>query len=90
MQIKTKMIISQSVFALAVLNFAVFWVLAVYLAQNGHFYLMSHGQYTEVTERVFNYSRWHVYSLWFTHPLAFIAGYWYYRLQRGNESAYRS
>jgi hypothetical protein len=49
---------------------------------HGHYYLMSHGKYTEVTQKVFNYSKWHVHSVLVTHPLGFIAGYWYYRIKK--------
>jgi len=78
-----------TVFALCLANFVVFFIGAVYLggdAVNGkivadHYYLMSHGRYTEVSADIFSYSKWHAYSTWITHPLAFIAGYWYYRLK---------
>ena len=41
---------------------------------DGHFFLGSHGHFTEVTQAVFNYSAWHARSLFFTHPLAFLLG----------------
>ncbi len=90
MNIESKLFISRTLFVTALLNFAVFWVVAVCLGgdavngriQDGHFYLANHGKYTEVSERVFDYSRWHVYSTWITHPLAFVAAYWGMRLQR--------
>jgi len=37
--------------------------------------LGSHAHYTEVSRRVFTYSRWHAYSVWVTHPAALIAAY---------------
>jgi hypothetical protein len=87
MNTKTKLRICLVIFGFGIVNFVLFFVGAVYLggdAINGkamadHFYLMSHGRFTEVSEAVFTYSKWHVYSTWVTHPLAFIAGYWYYR-----------
>jgi hypothetical protein len=79
--------ICAAVFIVAFLNFVVFWFVAVYLggdaingrAAAGHFYLMSHGKYTEVGQAVFDYSKWHVYSTWITHPLGLLAGYLYFR-----------
>ena len=68
----------------AVLNFLVFFAVALYLGgdaangkiDDGHFYLGSHGHYTEVSARVFAYSKWHTYSVWLTHSAAFIAACW--------------
>ncbi len=67
--------------ALGVINFAVFFVVALIIggdavngyAANGHYYLASHGRYTEVSRHIFIYSRWHVYSLFITHPAAMLA-----------------
>jgi hypothetical protein len=80
--------------ALALLNFLVFWVAAVYLggdavngkADHGRFFLMSHGRYTEVSADLFTYSKWHAYSLWVTHPLAFVAAYLLLRGKRGSNA----
>jgi hypothetical protein len=41
----------------------------------GHFYLASHGKFTEVSEAVYAYSLWHARSLFVTHPLAMLTGY---------------
>ena len=90
MRPKTQLRTCVALFALCLTNFAVFFVLAVYLGGDavngkivgGHYFLMSHGRYTEVSAGIFNYSRWHVYSTWVTHPLAFAAGYWYWRIKR--------
>ena len=68
------------VFVLALLNFFAFIVAALYLGgdavngkiENGHFYLASHGHYTEVSARAFAYSKRHTYSVFLTHSLAFI------------------
>lgn len=74
----------------AVLNFLVFFAVSLYLGgdavsgkiDNGHFYLSSHGRYTEVSARVFAYSRWHTYSVWLTHSAALIAACWLWRRER--------
>jgi hypothetical protein len=71
------------VIGLAVVNFLVFFVMAIYLGgdalsgkiANGHYYLASHGRYTEVSAAVFTYSKWHTSSVILTHSLAFIAAF---------------
>ena len=73
-------IIGAALFAVAWLNFTVFWFVAVYLGgdavsgrvENGHYYLSSHGKLTEVTPNVWRYSRAHTISTWITHPLGFL------------------
>ena len=65
---------------LAVINFLAYVLISLHLGgdavngkiDSGHYYLGSHGHYTEVSQRVFTYSRWHTYAVWFTHGLAFI------------------
>src|SRR5262245_55965390 len=74
----------------AILNFLSFVAAAAVLggdAVNGKtdgqkYYLSSHGHFTEVSRSVFEYSRFHAYSVWVTHPLAFIGGYIYMRAQK--------
>ncbi len=69
--------------ALGCLNFIVFFIVAIAIGGDavngkivgGHFYLANHGKLTEVSENVFNYSLWHVRSLFVTHPLAMLTGY---------------
>jgi hypothetical protein len=39
---------------------------------DGHFYRGSHGQFREVSEAIFDYSRWHVRSVFVGHPLAML------------------
>ena len=64
-------------------NFAVFWIAAVYLggdaisgkAVDGHYFLSNHGHLTEVSQAVFTYSKWHVRSVFVTHPLALLCGW---------------
>jgi hypothetical protein len=75
--------ILQVVFALGFVNFLVFWFGAVYLggdaisgkAVDGHYFLSSHGHLTEVSQRVFDYSKWHTRSVSVTHPLAMFCGW---------------
>jgi hypothetical protein len=89
-----KLRLCYSVFLAAMLNFVVFFIVAARIGgdavngrvRDGRFYVMNHGRYTEVSERVFTYSRWHVYSIWMTHPLALAAGYWAKRLQQADSS----
>lgn len=79
-----------AIFILSMLNFAVFWLMAVHLGgdalnghvTDGHYFLMSHGDFTEVSEEVFNYSRWHAMSLWITHPAGAMAAVFYYKLSQ--------
>lgn len=67
---------------LGLLNFFVFFCTAMYLggdainghSSNGHYYLADHGHLTEVSRAVFAYSKWHVISVWITHPLAIVCG----------------
>jgi hypothetical protein len=64
----------------AIVNFVVFVAIAVPLggdalngaARNGHYYLMQHGIYTEVSRPVFVYSTIHTLSLFVTQPLGII------------------
>ncbi len=89
MTAKNKLLLYQLVFCLGLANFFSFFVVAVYLGgdalngkmEGGHFYLMSHGRFTEVDESVFTYSKWHAISVWITHPCALIAAYFYNRLR---------
>jgi hypothetical protein len=68
--------------ALCFLNFLAFMAVAGNIGGDalngkivdGHFFLGSHGHFTEVTQAVFNYSAWHARSVFFTHPLAFLLG----------------
>jgi len=88
-QKELKLLLCKVFFYMAIINFTVFFIMAVSLGgdavngtiNNGRYYLMSHGRYTEVTKAVFDYSKWHVHSLMVTHPLGLLAGYWYFRLK---------
>jgi hypothetical protein len=71
------------------LNFAIFVAIACYLGgdavngkvEDGRYYLFGvrtasgHKVYTEVTHVVFDYSRWHVYSLFITWPFVMLAAF---------------
>jgi hypothetical protein len=67
---------------IALLNFFSFVFISIYLGgdalngeeSNGHFYLNSHGHYTEVSEKVFRYSKIHAYSMFATHSLLLFSG----------------
>jgi len=84
MSAKNKAIIfgCKIIFGVCFLNFVVFSLGAAYLGgdalkggiRDGHYLLMSHGVYTEVTRQIFEYSTWHAQSISITHPLAFAAG----------------
>jgi hypothetical protein len=70
-------------FFLALVNFFAFALVALYLGgdavngkiADGHYYLGSHGHYTEVSAGVFTYSRLHTYSVFVTHSLAFLGAF---------------
>jgi hypothetical protein len=42
--------------------------------EDGRYFLNQNGRLTEVSQAVFEYSRWHARSLFVTHPLAIVAG----------------
>lgn len=69
-------------FWIAILNFVVFVAIAVPLggdalngtARGGHYYLMQHGIYTEVSRPIFIYSAIHALSLFVTTPVGLVVG----------------
>jgi hypothetical protein len=73
--------------AIAILNFALFVIVAVSLGgdavngkeEAGRTYVGAHGHYTEVSRSVFEYSRLHARGVWVTHPLALLGGLLLYR-----------
>ena len=80
--------------ALGVLNFAIFVAVSMYLGgdavngkvEGGHYYLFGERKvYTEVSERVFNYSKWHVYSVLATWPLVMASAYALNRIRKRSE-----
>ena len=88
--INTKLLLCKVVVYIGIINFAVFFITALSLGgdavngtiYHGRYYLMAHGKYTEVNKAVFDYSKWHVHSLFVTHPLAMFASYWYLRIKK--------
>lgn len=68
-------------FWIAIVNFVVFVAVAVPLGgsalngggRDGHYYLMQHGTYTEVSRPIFMYSTIHTLSLFVTQPLGIVA-----------------
>lgn len=42
-------------------------------AEGGKYFVANHGKYTEVSRETFEYSRRHVYSVWFTHLVGMLA-----------------
>lgn len=69
-------------FALTFLNLLAFLAGAAYLGgsalwgkeEHGRYYVGSHGHYTEVSQRVFEYSSAHGHSVQITMPLAMLIG----------------
>lgn len=78
---KTRVRICFAVFFIGMLNFTVYWFVAVAIGgdavngkvADGHYYLASHGHLTEVSRETFHYSLIHSRSIFITHPLALIA-----------------
>jgi len=78
-----KKLLLQFAFALGIVNFIAFFAISVMIGGdalngkivNGHYFLGSHGHFTEVSANVFDYSAWHARSLIITHPLAIFAAY---------------
>ncbi|MCL4217532.1 MAG: hypothetical protein KJ052_11085 [Candidatus Hydrogenedentes bacterium] len=74
-------IISRVLFIIAILNFTAFFIVSLQLGgdaingkiEDGHYFLASKGNYTEVSPAIFNYSRAHVYSVFATTALLFIS-----------------
>ena len=70
-------------FYLGIANFAVFFIIALYMGGDvingkiidGRYFLSSHGRLTEVTQGVFTYSQWHTRSLFVTHPIAMLSAW---------------
>jgi hypothetical protein len=67
---------------IAFINFAAFCIVAVSIGgdaingriENGHYYLASHGQLTEVSPEVWTYSKYHAISVFITHPIGILVG----------------
>jgi hypothetical protein len=71
----------QITWIIAIVNFLSFMAGDFYLSgsapagkkENGKYYLGEHGHYTEVSEKVFEYSEIHASSMWVTHAAAIIS-----------------
>jgi len=69
-------------FFIAMINFAIFWLVALKIGgdaisgkvENGHYYVCEHGEYTEVSPGIWNYSKAHTISVFFTHPIGILGG----------------
>jgi hypothetical protein len=69
-------ILGRALFVLGGLNFAVFWMMGVAIGgdalsgsvQNGHYYVATHGRFTEVSPALWNFSYYQALSLWVTSP----------------------
>ncbi len=42
--------------------------------EGGRFFLGSHGHFTEVSQRVFTYSKWHAYTVFAAYAVMFLGG----------------
>ena len=73
--------IARALFFTALVNFGLFVFMSAMLggdaisgsSANGHYFLRSHGQLTEVSRGIFLYSRVHALSVFVTHPLGILA-----------------
>jgi len=71
---------------IAIINFLLFFIIGLLIggdavngyAENGHYYLANHGEFKEVNYFIFMYSKIHVYTVFVTHSLFFIAGFLYW------------
>lgn len=81
------------IFAVAILNFLLFFLISLFIGgdaftgkiEDGHYYVGNHGHYTEVSYFVFACSKLHASSVCITHPLAMVASlvYWITGGRRG-------
>lgn len=84
----------QFLFFLGVINFAVFWIIGVYLggdalggkAVDGRYFLGNRGHLTEVSRAVFTYSQWHARSVFVTFPIAILSKWFLRREAKGRNS----
>lgn len=86
-QTRSFLAVCRVILGIGLLNFAIFVAGALYLGgdavngkiEGGHYYLFGVARgtgmkgYTEVSQAVFDYSRWHAYSVFVTWPLALLA-----------------
>ena len=82
-------------FVIGIVNFLAFVIVAVSIGgdalsgkvESGRYYLSHHGDLTEVSPRVWHYSRVHTISVLITHPLAVFGGSWLMSLSPRSEKA---
>ncbi|HEY1683599.1 MAG TPA: hypothetical protein VGG19_02455 [Tepidisphaeraceae bacterium] len=84
MQLNRKLLtkLGAILFGIAWINFMVFWVVAVVIGgdalngevENGHYFVSSHGRLTEVSEKMWHFSRAQEISVWITHPIGLVLG----------------
>jgi hypothetical protein len=94
MRAESELRLYKALMALVLINFVVFFVVANAIGgdavngftKDGHFFLVNHGKATEVSEVVFTYSKWHVYSVWATYGCLFVAGFRYRYLKRHGDA----
>jgi hypothetical protein len=80
---------------IGIINFVSYVIIAMSLggnavsgkAEGNKFYLREHGRYTEVSRLVYDYSRYHTYSVWITQPLAMFGVYLLYRQSKKQKAA---
>lgn len=80
---------------LGVLNFLIFMTVSTMLGgsapngkmEGGKYFLGSHGDYTEVPQSTYEYSRLHANSLHVTHPLIIIGGFILFRQEQKEKAA---
>lgn len=81
--------LAYAVFVIALINFAVFAAGTVYFGgdalsgyqASGRYFLANKRQLTEVSQTVFEYSRWQTLSLFVTHPAAMAVGWYLWKRQ---------
>jgi hypothetical protein len=74
--------IGMIIFMIGWVNFAIFWIVAVCIGGDafsgkivdGHYFVSNHGNLTEVSPAVWQYSRIHAASLCVTHPVGILLG----------------
>ena len=85
----------------ALLNLAIYIAVALALggdainghADSGRYYLAMHRGLTEVSARVFEFSRWYTYFLWFHFGIALVLSMWWWfrsRAPRTSNNRWRS
>lgn len=91
--------LAYTVGVIALINFAVFAAGISYFGgdalsgyqASGHYYLAYRDRLTEVSQAVFEYSRWQALSVFVTHPLGMAVGWYLWkrqnRLHAGNSAA---